>query len=113
MSDHIKIRPAEGKWTVRAGAAVMGETTRALEVIEGENPPVIYFPRDDVAMAFLDDSDTVTTCPYKGEARHFSIQTRSKLIEDAAWSYEAPVEDLAAIKGFLAFYADKATVART
>ena len=30
MSDHIKIRPAEGTWTVRAGGAVLGESNDAL-----------------------------------------------------------------------------------
>lgn len=113
MTENIKISKATGKWTVRAGGAVLGESQDAIEVIEGQGAPVIYFPRADIAMAFLDDSDTVTTCPYRGEARHFSIQTRSKLIEDAAWSYEAPVEDLSGLKGYLAFYGDKATVART
>lgn len=113
MSDNIIIRAAEGKWTVRAGGAVIGESRDALEVKEGDLPPVIYFPRGDIAMAFLDDSATVTTCPYKGEAKHFSIQTKSTVIEDAAWSYDAPIEDLEQIKGHVAFYGDKATVART
>ena len=113
MADNIIIRAAEGKWTVRAGGAVIGESREALELQEGDLPPVIYFPRSDIAMAFLDDSTTVTTCPYKGEARHFCIQTKSTVIEDAAWSYDAPIEDLEQIKGYLAFYADKATVART
>ncbi len=113
MSEHIRISKAAGKWTVRAGGAVLGESEEALEVSEGARAPVIYFPRKDIAMAFLDESPTVTTCPYRGEARHYSIQTRSKLIEDAGWSYDAPVEDLEALKGYLAFYADKVTVART
>lgn len=113
MTDNIKIRPAEGKWTVRAGGAVLGESLQALEVLEGKNPPVIYFPRADIAMAFLDKSDTVTTCPYRGEALHYSIKTKSTVIEDAGWSYGSPVESLIALKDHLAFYADKVTVART
>lgn len=113
MADNINIRAAEGKWTVRAGGAVIGESRDALEVTEGGRPPVIYFPRGDVAMAFMDDSATVTTCPYRGEAKHYSIQTKSTVIEDAAWSYDAPVEDLGQLKGYVAFYAEKATVERT
>ncbi len=62
MTDNIIIRAAEGKWTVRAGGAVIGESQDALEVQEGNLPPVIYFPRGDIAMAFLDASATVTTC---------------------------------------------------
>ena len=113
MADQIKIRPAEGKWTVRAGGAVLGESRSALEVTEGNRAPVIYFPAADVAMAFLDRTDTVTTCPYRGEARHYSIQTKSTVIEDAGSMYDAPVEGLSELKDHLAFYAEKATVART
>lgn len=110
MADHIKIRTAPGTWVVRAGGAVLGETSAALELTEGDYPPVIYFPRDALAMAFLDASDTKSTCPYKGVASHYSIQTKSVLIEDAAWSYEDPKAGMEQIKGYLAFYPQKAAV---
>lgn len=112
MSEHIKIRKADGTWVIRAGGAVLGESSNALELTEGSYPPVIYFPREDIAMAFLDRTDTVTTCPHKGQATHFAIQTKSVLIPDAAWSYESPKEAVARIAGHLAFYPDKATVER-
>ena len=63
MPDHITIRPATGTWVVRAGGAVLGESMQALEMTEGDYPPVIYFPRADIAMAFLEPSDTTSTCP--------------------------------------------------
>lgn len=111
MADHIKIRPADGTWTVRAGGAVLGESSNALELTEGDYPSVIYFPRDDIAMEFLDGSDTVTTCPHKGNASYFSIVTKSTVLKDAAWSYETPKDGVAKIAGHLAFYAnDKVTV---
>ena len=53
MADHITIRKAPGTWTVRAGGAVLGESDNALELSEGDYPFVIYFPRGDIAMAFL------------------------------------------------------------
>lgn len=111
MADHIKIRPADGTWTVRAGGAVLGESANALELTEGGYPAVIYFPREDIAMEFLDTSDKTSHCPHKGEASYFSIVTKSTVLQDAAWSYEEPREDMAAIKGHLAFYAsDTVTV---
>ncbi|MGR3512640.1 MAG: DUF427 domain-containing protein [Paracoccaceae bacterium] len=108
MADHIKIRPASGTWTVRAGGAVLGESARALELSEGDYPAVIYFPRDDIAMEFLDASDKSTHCPHKGDASYFSIVTKSTVLQDAAWSYEAPKEGVAEIAGYLAFYASDA-----
>ncbi|RVV98629.1 DUF427 domain-containing protein [Mesobaculum littorinae] len=110
MSDKITISPASGTWVVRAGGAVIGETTTALRLEETGHDPVIYFPRADIAMALLESSDTVTRCPLKGEARHYSIQGKSGAIQDAAWSYESPIEGAQDITGHIAFYADKATV---
>ncbi|PPB81232.1 uncharacterized protein (DUF427 family) [Albidovulum inexpectatum] len=106
----ITIRPAQGKWVVRAAGAIIGESDRALELIEADLPPVIYFPREDIAMAFLDRSDTVTFCPHKGSAVHFTVVGKSNRIEDAAWSYETPDQSVAAIAGHLAFYPDKVTI---
>ncbi|MEX0339245.1 MAG: DUF427 domain-containing protein [Arenibacterium sp.] len=104
MADHIKIRKAPGNWSVRSGGAVLGESTSALELIEGDYAPVIYFPREDIATAFLDRTDKTTHCPHKGDASHFSIVTKSKTLENAVWSYENPVEAVAEIKDHLAFY---------
>ncbi len=104
MADHITIRKAPGTWTVRAGGAVLGESNDALELSEGSYSPVIYFPRNDIAMAFLDSSEKSTHCPHKGDASYFSVVTKSTTLQDAAWSYETPLEDMARIKDHIAFY---------
>ena len=104
MSDHITITAAGGTWVVRAAGAVLGESENALELSEGGYDPVIYFPREDVEMAFFDPSDKKTTCPHKGEASYYSLVAKSGTIPDIAWSYEDPTPDVARIKGYLAFY---------
>ncbi|MEL6807253.1 MAG: DUF427 domain-containing protein [Pseudomonadota bacterium] len=104
MADHITIHKADGTWSVRAGGAVLGESTEALELVEGDYPPVIYFPRSDIAMAFLDKTDKVTHCPHKGDASYFSVVTKSQTLENTVWSYESPKEGVARIKDHLAFY---------
>ncbi|WP_375691383.1 DUF427 domain-containing protein [Pseudooceanicola sp. LIPI14-2-Ac024] len=112
MSD-ITIRKAEGTWTVRAGGAVLAESRDALELSEGSLPDVIYFPRGDVAMAFLDKTDHSSHCPKKGDATYYSIVTKSTELANAAWSYEAPLPGMERIKEYLAFYAsDTVTVER-
>ena len=104
MADHITIRTAPGTWTVRAGGAVLGESTAALELSEGDYAPVIYFPRGDIAMAFLDRTDKTTHCPHKGDASYYSVVTKSTTLADAAWTYEDPKDGVARIKDHLAFY---------
>ncbi|SIO22776.1 Uncharacterized conserved protein, DUF427 family [Rhodovulum sp. ES.010] len=110
MSDRITIHKAEGAWVVRAGGAVIAESRNALELVEGDLAPVIYFPREDVGMAFLERSDSGTTCPHKGEASYYTLHAKSYDIPDAAWSYEDPVAGMEKIAGHLAFYADRVTV---
>jgi uncharacterized protein (DUF427 family) len=105
MAGDITIRKAEGTWVVRAGGAVLGESSDALELTEGDMPFVIYFPRKDIAMAFLDRTDHSTYCPHKGDASYFSIVTKSTTLTNAAWSYEAPKPDMDRIRDHLAFYA--------
>lgn len=99
----IRIVKANGKWTVRAAGSVIAESGEALELIEDGHDPVIYFPRSDVAMAFLEPSERKSTCPHKGEASYFSIATVNRTLEDAVWSYEAPKDEVAQIDGYLAF----------
>jgi len=110
MADHIKIRPATGTWVVRAAGAVIGESKNALELSEGDYPPVIYFPRGDLAMAFLDPTDMTSKCPFKGEASYFTIEAKSGPIPNAAWSYETPNDAVAAIKDHIAFFSEKVAV---
>ncbi len=110
MADHIRIRPASGTWVVRAAGAVLGESTHALELTEGDYAPVIYFPRRDLAMAFFDASDTTSHCPHKGDASYFTIVAKSGPMTDAAWTYENPKDAVAQIKDHIAFYTSKVTV---
>ncbi|MEM8632342.1 MAG: DUF427 domain-containing protein [Pseudomonadota bacterium] len=110
MADHIKIRKAPGTWVVRAAGAVLGESTNALELSEGDYPPVIYFPRGDIAMAFLEPTEHSTRCPHKGQASYFSIVAKSGDMENTAWSYQDPFDAVAEIKDHIAFYTDKVAV---
>ncbi len=112
MASEIRVYRAPGTWVVRAGDAVVGESRNALELVEGDHASVIYFPRADLAMAFIEPSPTTSTCPRKGQASYWSIVTPAGTIRDAGWSYEDPKEPVAQIAGHIAFYPDKVTVER-
>ena len=101
MADDITIKPANGTWVVRAGGAVLGESENALEVSQGEGA-VIYFPKGDIAIDFLDASSK-TEAHALGEASYYSIVTKSTTLQDCAWSFERPVDAAAQIAGYLAF----------
>ena len=106
----ITIEPADGAWSIRSQGAVLGESDRALILREGDLEPVVYFPRDDIQMAFFDVSDKTTHCPHKGDATYFHMVGRNRTEPNVAWSYEAPKKQVAQIKGYLAFYPNAVTV---
>lgn len=110
MTDHIQISPAEGTWVVRVAGAVLGESQNALSLREGDYDPVIYFPRADIAMAFLEPSDKTSDCPHKGTATYFSIVVKSGTLTDAVWTYETPKPAVREIAGYLAFYGEKVAI---
>jgi uncharacterized protein (DUF427 family) len=106
----ITIEPASGAVVIRAGGAVLGESRRALALREDGRDVVFYVPREDFSTAFLERSATVTRCPHKGEATYYDIVAKSGPIRDAAWSYEDPKTEVAAIRGCLAFDGEKVAV---
>jgi uncharacterized protein (DUF427 family) len=112
--DHpITIGPAGGRVTVRAGGAVIASSDRALALREADYPPVLYIPREDVAMDRLQRTDRHTYCPYKGDCAYFSVTAAGPQGENAAWSYESPYPAVAEIRGHLAFYPDRVDAIET
>ena len=90
------------------GGEVIADTREAVEMQEstGEGkktvaPVVYYIPRKDVRMERLARSSHGTHCPFKGDASYFSVVGGP---ENAAWSYEAPYDEMLAIQERLAFY---------
>lgn len=110
MSDHISIRDASGTWVVRASGAVLAESKTALELVEGDMAPVIYFPRADIGMSFLEQSATTTECPFKGTATYYTVVGPDGEARDAAWSYERPLNGVSQIAGHIAFHSDRVAV---
>ena len=82
----------------------IADSADVLLLQEADYAPVRYFPRSDVAMAFLRKTDKVTHCPYKGDATYYTIYRDAQIIENAVWSYEAPLPGVSQIAGRLAFY---------
>ncbi len=106
----ITMVASPGTWVVRADGAVIGESERAIELVEGDAAAVVYFPREDLGMAFLDRSERVSSSPDLGEARFFSVVTPGATLTDAAWSYESPAPGADRIAGLIAFDARRIAI---
>jgi uncharacterized protein (DUF427 family) len=62
-----------------------------------------YFPPDSVKREYLKESDTHTTCPWKGEASYYTVVVNDTVNKDAAWYYPEPKEAAKQIKDYVAF----------
>ena len=106
--DHsIAIEPTAGRVVVTLGGRTIADTKSALTLREAAYPAVHYIPRSDVDMSLLERTETVSYCPYKGDAAYFSIILGEDRSPDAIWTYEAAYPAVAEIKGYLAFYPDR------
>lgn len=106
--DHpITITPNPKRVRVLVGGTIVAETTAALILKEASYPAVQYIPRQDVQQDLLEPSDRTSHCPYKGDARYFTVTAGGLTKRDAAWSYETPYPAMAEIAGHVAFYPDR------
>jgi len=94
--------------TRRVQAIVLSEkvadTNMPILLFETGLPTRYYFPKLDVRMDLLLDSDTVTGCAYKGKAQYHSVKVGDKLAEDIAWYYAYPENEAIKIRGRIAFF---------
>ncbi len=87
---------------------LLAETTASLLVDEQDHGLVFYFPRADVAVDLTPAGDAGSRCPFKGEATYWRFDGDGE--QSLCWSYEEPWEQVARIRGFVAFYQDTVTV---
>lgn len=100
----IEITPNGRRCRVIHQGVTYADTHASFTLHESGTDKVLYFPRADVNMARLERSIHTTHCPFKGQATHYHLLTEDGPVENAAWSYEAPLDAAAKIKGYLAFY---------
>ena len=106
-ADHeVRISASEQRWIVRLGTRVLADSIRTQMLMETGFEPVIYFPLGDVNMSHLVQTEDRTTCPFKGEAQYFR-NAASKDKRPIAWRYPLVFDEVAAIKGHIAFYGNR------
>ena len=103
----ISIEANPSRVVVKVGGKIIADTSNALTLREASYPAVQYIPRRDVDMAALVRSEHTTYCPYKGDASYYSIPAGGNRSKNAVWTCETPFEEIAQIKDYVAFYADR------
>jgi len=92
---------------VEVDGVVVAESDKARFLFETNLPVRYYLPKTDVRFEYLEATDTVTHCPYKGTARYWSINTTGETHHDVVWGYDSPLPESQLVTGFIAFYNEK------
>lgn len=103
----IDIAPAGKSVRIEVDGTTVVESQNALLMREQNHQPVYYFPQSDVKMAQFQRTDHSTHCPFKGDASYWTLTVASRVLENVMWSYEAPCDEVAAIKSYVAFYREQ------
>src|SRR5919202_438615 len=59
---------------VMLGGEAIADSKRAKLLHESGHLPVYYFPKEDIRMYLLQESEYTTSCPFKGEASYWSVR---------------------------------------
>jgi uncharacterized protein (DUF427 family) len=71
-----------------------------IETVEGN----VYFPIESINKQYFKETETRTTCGWKGLASYYTIIVDGKENVDAAWYYPEPKAEAENIKGYVAFW---------
>jgi len=102
--------PSSRHIEVRVAGQLVADSRRPVVLFETGLPERYYLPKTDVRMDLLVASDTVTRCPYKGEATYYSVGVGEKLVEDIAWCYRYPLPESSRIAGHICFHGERVEV---
>ena len=103
--DHVvALRPAPETVALRAAGREIARSDRAVLCEETGHPPRRYLPIVDVAAGLLVPTDLSTHCPFKGDARYWTLVLPcGGTLDNAAWAYDAPFDECAGLAGLVCF----------
>ena len=103
----IRVEPNPRRVRVEFNGTWIADSTRVAVVHETRCPAMYYFPKEDVQRVYLEKTAHTTHCPFKGDASYWTLKVGDSVAENAAWSYEDPLDDAEQIKGYVSFYASR------
>jgi uncharacterized protein (DUF427 family) len=103
----VKVAPERARLRVTLDGEMLAESAAALALAESGCGVVHYFPKADVRTAKLSRTAHTSYCPFKGKASYWSLAVGGRTLDNVVWSYEEPYDEVAAIKGHVAFWLAK------
>ena len=94
-----RIAPDGRRVRVEVGAGIVGESTRAVRVLETAGAPCWYLPAEDVRADLLRPVAGTTVCEWKGVASYFDVVVGDRVARRAAWTYRDPKPGYEELRG--------------
>jgi uncharacterized protein (DUF427 family) len=97
--------------TIGLDGVELARSSSPVMVFETGLPTRYYLNRTEVHFEHLVPSDTVSSCPYKGQtSAYWSVRSGDQILPDLAWAYDFPTRQLLPIAGMVAFYNEKVDI---
>ena len=106
----VELVPWRGRGRVRLGDRVLAASEACLIVKESDHAAQLYFPEASVAWEHFEATAHHSSCPFKGEADYWTLVASDPPLENVVWAYRTPLEEVAGLAGYVAFYADRLVV---
>ncbi len=106
----VDILPSSRHVRIEIDGVTFAESAKPTLLFETGLPTRYYLPKTHVRLDLLKPSDTVTHCPYKGQAEYWSSRIGDSVHPDLAWSYRTPLPESQKIAGLVSFYNEKVDI---
>jgi uncharacterized protein (DUF427 family) len=106
----IDVLPSSRHVRVEIDGVTVAESSTPRLLFETGLPVRYYLPKTHVRMDLLEHTDTVTACPYKGEAEYWSVRVGDALHKDVVWGYRTPLPESRQVAGLVCFYNEKVDI---
>jgi uncharacterized protein (DUF427 family) len=100
----IYFEPYPRRIRAMIGEQVVLDSVRGRLLYESNHLPKLYVPLEDVDASLLEPSDTTTHCPFKGDASYRHLRIGDRVVEDAVWLYEDPIDAASWLEGYASLY---------
>jgi acyl-CoA thioesterase-2 len=105
--DHrVDLVPCHDTVRVWHGDRLLAESRSCIRVVESKHVDRMYFPEADVRWELFEPTAHHTICPFKGDASYWTL-AGDPPEENVVWAYHEPVEQVAGLRGHVAFYQER------
>ena len=109
----VDILPSSRHVRIEVDGVTIAETDEADAPLRDRPPDPLLPAQDARPHGPADPTDTVSHCPYKGQAEYWSLARRRRVRPDIAWSYRTPLPESQKIAGLISFYRRRSTSTST